>query len=156
MYIFGQLINSDLDKQILNDLFDVGDKKVAALGDISILSIIDTLDVIGQAWRQKTASSWYEKAFTIIQDESSFTDDMIKETLDIIPELLSKDVLLQRVKADFGNTECLDQFVSKKHFDGQYFCSSLGKVLHVCAGNVFLGCIDSLVMVFLTKNVFIL
>ena len=135
MYIFGKFIDANIDKKILGDLFKDCDQKLDQLTDISIISIIDILDQVGKSWNED--GKWYKQAFEIIQREASFDLTMIKETLDVIPDLLSREVLLQRVKADFGNTECLDEFVSKEHFDGKYFCSPLGKVLHVCAGNVY-------------------
>src|SRR5690606_20146414 len=69
---------------------------------------------------------------------------------------LSQENLLRRIELELGSSQCLDQFYYLKEYEQFHKFESLGVLVHISAGNVFLGCIDSLLMGFLTKNINVL
>jgi phenylacetate-coenzyme A ligase PaaK-like adenylate-forming protein len=78
---------------------------------------------------------------------------VIDKTLDVIPELLSRQGMHKRMNMELFIPYALETSVERRGYDGLLRAMPKGVVLHVGAGNVFLGILDSLVMGFLTKNV---
>jgi len=115
----------------------------------SINEIIDYLSRVGELWHKD--GKYYSDAKILIQSSSSFSSQMIEQTLDILPSLLCRKVLKDRIECELGSIEALDFPVSSKNLKREMF-SPVGAVLHVTAGNVFLSVIDSLIMGLLTKN----
>jgi len=128
--------------------------KEKILAATPIDDILNVLHQLGQSWKKGTP--FYEEALVKLPSEISFSKAMIEETLKIIPELLDKNNLIKRLNAEFGHYKILDDFLPAKGFEGKLAAFPLGTLLHVSAGNVFLGCIDSLLMGLLTKNISIL
>jgi phenylacetate-CoA ligase len=153
MYLFGkeQQIHS-LDD--LQQLMVIANHKSHLLVETPLGTIIDLLHQVGQQWLP--GGKWYLRALKELTVELPFSESMIKATLDIVPGLLDRDELQQRIRAEFINESFLDTFHSRHDFKGKVRAFPLGTLLHVSAGNVFLGCIDSLLMGFLTKNINIL
>ncbi len=156
MYLFGEL-TSISDHEVNEETHGIvarADEKRLAFQTIKINEVIDVLDRFSKQW--VCGSPLFEDALNGLQKEISFSTETIKETLSIIPQLLSREVLTQRIEAELGSLSVLDEFTHAPHFDGRVKAFPLGTLLHVSAGNVFLGCIDSLLMGFLTKNISII
>ncbi len=128
--------------------------KQKILANTPIELILDVLHNLGQAWKE--GMPYYKEALQKLPNEISFSKEMIEETLKIIPELLNKNTLKQRLNAELGDYKILDTFQKTSNFDGPLKAFPLGTILHVSAGNVFLGCIDSLLMGLITKNISLL
>ena len=124
------------------------------LTHVPIESILDTIHAVGQLWRPE--GRYYARAHVELAQELSFSPDMIAYTLDLIPGLCDRAVLRQRLTAEFGTAHMLDHFVARGTGVARVKAVPHGVLLHVSAGNVFLGCIDSLISGFLTKNASIL
>lgn len=116
-----------------------------------IEKIIATLDQVGRLWSPGTECN--RRALNELQNELSFSREMIEYSLSLVPELLSARALSARLAAELGSTAVLDGFVRKPGFAGRVAAVPHGVLLHVTAGNVFLGFLDSVVSAFLTKNV---
>jgi phenylacetate-coenzyme A ligase PaaK-like adenylate-forming protein len=84
--------------------------------------------------------------------ETQWTEVELRQTLALLPQLLKRSSLEQRLRAEFGHPSILDQMTKTAHFQGETRALPLGILLHVTAGNVFLSSIDSLIMGLLTKN----
>jgi phenylacetate-coenzyme A ligase PaaK-like adenylate-forming protein len=124
------------------------------LAGTPIESIIDTLDAVGRLWIP--GSTFYNRAVHEVAEEVPFSGPMIESTLDIVHRLYARPSIVARLRAAFGEPGILDTFIQRDHFAGRVMAVPLGVVLHVAAGNVFIGCVDSLLLGFLTKNVSIL
>lgn len=153
MYLFGEFKNISNEEEI-KDLLDIADSKKNNLANTPIRKILFFLDELSKEWQ--VGGYWYNLALNQLPNELSFSKEMIKNTLDLVSDLLCYDELEKRLLSEFGTLESLDEFSIHTHFEGKIQNFSLGKLLHVSAGNVFLGCIDSLLMGFLTKNINIL
>ncbi len=152
MYIFGQSVSDvALDETTLRDIFRQADERTRVFADIPITSVIDALHELGKTWRE--GGDHWNEALRMSQRSLPFSVDMLKRSLAVIPDLLSRKNILDRICADFGSVDKLDRFVRSDRFFGRERAFPLGKIFHVSAGNVFLGAIDSLLMGFLTKNI---
>ncbi|MCP4155779.1 MAG: hypothetical protein GY757_49090 [bacterium] len=157
MYYYGKIETQPtvIDDDQMEALIHLGkEEKVALLSRQPIAKIIDTLHKIGKSWTHD--SPYFKEAMEQLPKEIPFSPKMIENTLQIIPGLLERRSLTQRLDAEFGERRVLDRFLSRPHFEGKVRAFPTGVLFHVAAGNVFLGCIDSLLMGFLTKNVSIL
>lgn len=117
-------------------------------------NINETLKIlgrIGKLWNQD--GEYYKEALRLLNCANNFSPEMNEQSLGIIPELFKKENLLARVRAELTDESLLDGFGSVKNYQGRVKYSSVGIVLHITAGNIFLGAIDSLIMAVLTKNV---
>ena len=119
-----------------------------------IREIVDVLHRIGREWLR--GSRYFERAMAALPEEIPFSPPMIASTLEIVEALLERDALLERIGSELGPPDGLDRFVRRDGCGATTRAFPLGILVHVSAGNVFLGCVDSLLMGFLTKNVSIL
>lgn len=122
-----------------------------SLQTLKLDEIITVLDAFGKEW--KVGGQLFNQALEGLKSDLPFSEDMVKLTLGVIPELLSKESLEKRVKGEFQDIQILDKFIRAKNGLGFVRAIPVGEMLHVTAGNVFISCIDSLVMGFLTKNI---
>ncbi len=150
MYIFGNWNDVDDMPSQINDITFMGEELRSKFTQTSIYDIIEVLDLLAKEWNKE--SEFYKSALSSLIKELSFSKDMIISSLDIIPEILSKRSIWQRLRLELNESLELDKpFNTKGGSRIQYI--PLGKILHITAGNVFLGFLDSLVMGFLTKNI---
>jgi len=147
MYYFG--LTSD--SLTIDNVLNISREKELSFQSISVEKIIDTLELCQSQWRE--GSLFYQKAFTYLKESEEYDDREIKSLLSTFYHLLSKEELLKRVLADFKKSDVLDGYTSVDHYDGKIYAKAHGLLLHITAGNVFLGAIDSLLMGILTKNI---
>ena len=107
------------------------------LFETPIESILSVIAKVGELW--KPEQKYYELALKTLPQEVSFSLPMIQKTLDIVPVLCSESVLRQRILANFGSLEVLDQMTPQEDFGGRAQAMPFGTLLHVSAGNVFIG-----------------
>jgi phenylacetate-CoA ligase len=150
MIILGQWKKNITSTQ-LNELYIESSKRTVDFNSVSIHKIIEVLDRVGKLWC--STNHYYQDALDKMAIEVSFHPDMNKLTMDIIPELLNIESLKSRVISELGSLELLENYSQTKEFKGKVRAFSRGVLTHISAGNVFLGCIDSLLMGFLTKNI---
>jgi phenylacetate-coenzyme A ligase PaaK-like adenylate-forming protein len=150
MYLFGKWKKIELLNDEIQNISDQSTFLNKQIQSISILEIINILDALSKIWIKD--SPFYLKALDILSNELSFSKEMIMASLNIIPELLCRESLEKRLFYELGNYEHLDGPVSTQSGARLQF-KPLGTILHVTAGNVFLGFLDSLIMGFITKNI---
>jgi phenylacetate-CoA ligase len=133
------------------DLFTLAQEKQASFRRTPMAAILDVLDAFGREWRDNPVHA--AAALDVLRGSLPFSEEMVRATLDVIPALLSREALTSRLQSEFGAVEALDRFLPARHGLGLVRAFPVGEILHVTAGNVFVSCIDSLLMGFLTKNV---
>jgi phenylacetate-coenzyme A ligase PaaK-like adenylate-forming protein len=144
-------LNSDSKIEVLKECFKDMDKLTYRLAQTPIQEIIEVLSQVSKAWSKD--SSYYQRALDYLENEKSFSSEMNVGTLDLLPTLLDKSNLEKRLQTEFKNIRTLDGPDQLKGYEGKIYYAPLGTVLHVTAGNVFLGAIDSIIMGVLTKNI---
>lgn len=149
--VFGEIHSKPLQENDLSSLFEASSLKQKELSLLSIEEILLTLDGFSHFW--KSHPELKMKALKGLDHEMPFSYEMMSATLDIIPELFKRENLELRLKGEFNNYKVLDQWSKSPSGVGKIKAFPLGQILHVTAGNVFISCIDSLLMGFLTKNI---
>lgn len=113
--------------------------------------IIDTLAKAGRLFEK--GSKYRKAALAHLKEHITFSGPVIEKSLDVIPELLNKQAMNKRVNMELFIPYALEAPVERRGYEGLVRALPKGVVLHVGAGNVFLGILDSMVIGLLTKNV---
>ncbi len=148
LYRFGKF-----DTQV-SGLLQEAAAKTTALAETPVDEILTVIDRVGKLWLPD--GRYFQRALQEVTDEISFSPAMIEQTLRVIPMLCDKASLTRRLAIEFGNPDVLDRFSDRPGYAGRVRAVPYGTLLHVAAGNVFIGCIDSLINGFVTKNVSIM
>jgi len=125
--------------------------QVSAMTRTPLAEILGVLDRLGRCWEPGGAN--WRRAREIGRDRVPFSLPMLEHSLSLVPQLLCARSLRARLAADLDDLAILDRFVVSREVAARSRAFPLGVLLHVSAGNVFLGAIDSLLMGFITKNV---
>ena len=155
MHIFGRdTAGQELDAKTVSEIVTEGRRRSPDLAATPTEKILDVLHRVGELWRE--GSPFFAKALSDLPREIPFSEPMIRETLRLLPDLFDRGNLIKRLDCELGGREVLDRFAARPPFTGRLRAVPRGVVFHATAGNVFLGCIDSLLMGFLTKNISIM
>lgn len=151
-YLFGEevFIGKEISDELALKYFDREflEGKSKAFSKTSIDSILYVL----QETAYKIADcngQFFKEVMAKLPKNLNYSDSMVKAGLDILPEILAIETLKGRLKP-LGDYKCLDTFVKE---EGCKKAVPMGSLVHVCAGNIFLGAIDSLVLGIITKNI---
>jgi len=117
--------------------------------------IIEILHKVGLKWRDKNYPL-RNYAVKIMPDIVGFSPEMVKEAIDQMAAGLNENNLRANIRAQLRDRYLLDKFVFNPKTKSYLKLQNLGILLHVSAGNVFVGPIDSLIQGILTKNINIL
>ena len=126
--------------------------KTSGIKNCSREYILDTLSKAGKMFADKN-SKYRKAALKHLAGNITFSAPVIEKSLDILPEILDKQFLLKRMSLELFLPYAMEIPVERRGYDGLVRAVPKGVVLHVGAGNVFLGIIDSLIIGILTKNV---
>ena len=152
-YIFCEESDEDiiLDTQALNIIKKANNIKNEIYNQ-SYEYIIDVLDKVGKLFSDKN-SIYYKLAWEDVVSKVRFSLPMINETFKLVSKILDKKELYKRLSLEMFYPYALDNIMERYNYDGYIKAYPKGVVLHIGAGNVFLGILDSLVCGMITKNV---
>ena len=103
----------------------------SAFVETPVESILDVLDRVGLSWR--AGEHWYGEAVRVLPEETGFSPEMIRKSLEILSRLCSREHMQARIRAELGTLEILDRSVSKRGFEGKLRFFPHGVLLHVSA-----------------------
>ena len=126
--------------------------RTAVLRRLPLSGILDALARTGKLFADKRGA-FRRAAAAHLRAGVAFSPAVIESTLDLLPGLLDAAALRRRMELELFLPEALDRAVSRPGYAGLLRAAPKGVVLHVGAGNVFLGILDSLVLGMLTRNV---
>lgn len=113
--------------------------------------VLDTLAAVGR-FCSDTRGAWYKEAFRQVREHSGFSRETVSSSLEVLPHIFGRAEMEKRLRLELFLPGALDACVARDGYDGLVTAVPRGVVLHVGAGNVFLGIIDSLLMGMLTRN----
>ncbi len=151
-YLFGK--SCDKAAWTPAEIEDVGLRAQAArelLRGVSREYITDTLSKAGRLFGK--GGKYRAAALKMLKGQITFSGPVIDKSLDFIPEILEKHTLVKRMNMELFLPYALEAPVERRGYSGLIRAMPKGVVLHVGAGNVFLGILDSVVLGLLTKNV---
>lgn len=156
IYVFGQQRDQNwLSSATVAELIEEAQEREAVAARPDIECVLGILSEVSQAW----ADPEYHlrcKAAAILPELTSFSEQMIAEGFKAVSAICCRESLEKRLKGEFGNKAVLDAGLEKPHLDYSLRALPRGVLLHLTAGNVFVGAVDSLISGIITKNVNIL
>ncbi len=151
IYVFGKRFDM-IDKFVLKYIEEKIPSAKQNIYSKKVSDIIDVLDRVGRVFADKKSMP-YKVAIEDLSKNIKFSLPMIEQTLDLVPQILSKKSLEKRLLLELGYPSSLDGMVERDSYRGMLTAYPKGVVFHVGAGNVFIGILDSLIMGLITKNV---
>lgn len=151
LYVFSKEFD-EIDERLFKYLEKSIDGLKRKIYQRKVSDIIEVLDKVGRVF-QDEESSYYKEALRDLEENIKFSPQMIKETLQLVPQILSKKSLERRLALELVDPYALDKVVERDNYDGYLKAYPKGVVFHVGAGNVFIGVLDSLVCGIITKNI---
>lgn len=151
-YIFGKEINkASWGADEIAAICAKARGKTAQIKKVPRDYIVNTLAKTGRLFADKN-SKFRKAAVSHLKENISFSPKMIEESVNLLPGILSSGEMLKRMDMDLFLPYALENPIERRGYDGLIKAEPRGVALHVGAGNVFLGLIDSLVLGILTKN----
>lgn len=139
----------------LAEMMETAALRQKELRRVRLASIVDVLVSAGKLWNDRSCHL-RRKALENMPALTGFHQCMIEKALDAMASLLTRESLELKVRRELGDPALLDRWSGTESSGLSVMAGPLGTVLHVSAGNVFVGAVDSLVAGFLSKNVNIL
>jgi len=149
-YVFGQLIDKQLGRKDLSEIFALARDKQKIMLELPLTRILDVLEETGKLWQDPH----YPGRITAIRELpalTGFSAPMVELGINAVTELLQRKNLEKKLNASKVSPAYLEGWGRRNEERLRAF--PLGLVLHVGAGNVFVGAVDSLVHGFLSKNI---
>ncbi|MBS5824156.1 MAG: aldehyde dehydrogenase family protein [Clostridium argentinense] len=148
-------ITGELTEEKANKYFDsiILREKSKELSNIPIDKILYILEKTAYKLCDKDGQ-YYKEIMEKMPKLIGYSPSMVNIAMDAFKEMLSVSSLKLRLKS-FGDYHCLDTFTKDKYAKTTR-AVPIGSVLHIAAGNIFLGAIDSLIIGIITKNINIL
>lgn len=153
-FIFGQAkeYHRPFSAQEIDDLIKKG-REVLARGALpteeQILALFTRL---ARAWSNPAYPRRIE-ALEALKAKSGLGGAFLDVIIENFPSLLSPETIAKKIEGELGVMRAQDAPVSIGPAGGRIMFRPAGQVLHVAPGNVFLGCIESLIDGIVTKNV---
>ncbi len=152
-YIFGEEIKKDYwTPAEIRELSAAAAQKRKKIFSVQREYIVSCLSKTGRFFSDPK-SPYLAAARKHLAETVTFSPQMTQETLNIIPSLLSKSEINKRMNLEMFFPYALDTAMERHGYDGLLRALPKGVVLHIGAGNVFLGILDSFLLGLVTKNV---
>lgn len=152
-YIFGKFVQTfePLGAKELEEITWQAYKAQGKIQDYPLESILAILDEVGKLWRDPE----YPGRKTALEHMPAivgFHEKMVELSIEALGSLLDRRALEKKITLELGSRENIERWCYHPTYGGYIMYQPLGILLHVSAGNVFVGGIDSLVQGMLTKN----
>ncbi len=152
--IFGREVEKLTPDLIVEMLSEAEDQAQAAVQP-DIECVLDVLNDVAECW-QNPEYHLRRKAARILPELTSFSHEMVQEGFSVIAAICRRENLEKRLKGELGHLRLLDRWVDRPEYAYDLRAIPHGILLHLTAGNVFVGAVDSLVSGIITKNANIL
>lgn len=108
----------------------------------------------------KVAEAWSnpnyplrKKAFKALVEKSKLDPMLVEQVFKEFPKALAPKKLSMKINGELGSMTIQDSLFLQNETNSRLIVQPAGQVLHIGAGNVFIGCIESLMDGIITKNV---
>ncbi len=154
--VFGREIEaSDLTSEMIADLLTEAEDQAQAAAKPDIECVLDVLQAVSDCWRDPDYSL-RQRASAILPELTGFSPAMVNEGFSVISAICRRENLEKRLRGELGSLKVLDKWLDCPDFAYDLRAVPHGILLHLTAGNVFVGAVDSLVSGIITKNANIL
>ncbi|HNW34346.1 MAG TPA: acyl-CoA reductase, partial [Candidatus Ozemobacteraceae bacterium] len=154
--IFGaEASDAALSGNRVSGLLSSARERAAAVATVPIPEIVEILDRVSAVWADE-GHPLRKAAQQELPPLIGFSPEMVSKGLDVVSSLCRRDATEARLSGEIGELQVMDTWVSRPDLGYDLRAVPRGVVLHLAAGNVFVGAVDSLLAGILTKNANIL
>jgi phenylacetate-coenzyme A ligase PaaK-like adenylate-forming protein len=151
-FLFGQRIPAvPLEPGAVNDVLVQARAAQLRAAQVSIADLLTVLGRVSRLWANPE-HPLRRRAERELPGQIAFSPAMVEEGLKAVVHLCSRRSLEQRMAGELGTPAALDGWVPRPGSRFDLRAVPRGPVLHLAAGNVFVGAVDSLVSGIVTKN----
>ncbi|MBF0500744.1 MAG: hypothetical protein HQM09_11470 [Candidatus Riflebacteria bacterium] len=157
-FVFGNTLPElRLTPEAIPDLLVRARERTIGAADIPMESIFAVLERVSAIW-SNPENDLYRFALAELPSRTSFSPAMIKEGLAVVSAICNPVNIRRRLSGDLGEggADLLDGWVNLPSLGYDLRARPRAPIIHLAAGNVFVGAVDSLVAGIITKNVNIL
>jgi phenylacetate-coenzyme A ligase PaaK-like adenylate-forming protein len=155
-YLFGKEIAAEqLDSELVAEIIADAQDHAAAAAKPDVECILDVLQCVSECWEDPDYHL-RKKAARILPGMIDFSKEMVNEGFGVISAICRRENLEKRLIGELGHRRILDEWVGRPDLAYDLKAVPRGVLLHLTAGNVFVGAVDSLVSGIITKNANIL
>ncbi|NCB46620.1 hypothetical protein EOM81_06355 [bacterium] len=154
--VFGKFVKSEfVSSENIFDILSEAFERAAVAATPDIDCILDILDNVSAAWADPNYHLRV-KAAEVLPKLTDFSPEMTDAGFDVVSQICARENLEKRLKGEFNSLRLFDEGEEQPHLGYKLKAKSRGVLVHLTAGNVFVGAVDSLVSGIITKNVNIL
>ncbi|MBF0406763.1 MAG: AMP-binding protein [Candidatus Riflebacteria bacterium] len=155
-YIFGESVPvENLDFRLILSFIKKASDLKNIFSQTPIERILDVLEKVSKIWSDKE-HPFVKKALQLLPEMIGFSREMVLLGIEAVSEICCRTNLEKRLDCELGNRKYTDSWVYDEKRGIELKTVPHGVLLHISAGNVFVGAIDSLISGIVTKNVNIL
>ncbi len=154
IYLFGEIKeeNREIDSQRIHEILHKAKELKGEVQKLTIRDIANVLNKLSTLWMDESYPHRRE-ALAKLPSLIGFSKEMVEEGIKSMCDLLKRQNIFTRLNSDLGDYRYLDEWVYHPVFKGYMMAKPRGVVVHVSAGNVFVGGVDTLIQGIITKNV---
>jgi len=154
--IFGaEVSDASLNGEKIPQMIATGRERASAAASVPIHEIIEVLERVADVWSDPE-HPLRRTAQRELPGLIGFSPEMVEKGLDVVAELCRHDATEARLFGEIGELAVMDGWVARVDLGYDLRAIPRGVVIHLAAGNVFVGAVDSLLAGILTKNANIL
>lgn len=155
-WCFGKKVPTNyLSKNNVSELILSANDHAHLVRRVDINCILDILESVADCWADPNYHL-RKLAMKLLPGMIAFSPKMVDEGLNVVSMICRREGLEKRLSGELGSIKILDEWVKKTALGYDLKAVPRGVLLHLTAGNVFVGAVDSLVSGIITKNVNIL
>ncbi|HBN09375.1 MAG TPA: hypothetical protein DD435_12240 [Cyanobacteria bacterium UBA8530] len=152
-FLFGkEIAKNSLEPEAIPSILLRAMEAKKKMREIPVSTIIGALERAGRKWADEEYPGRRE-ALEKLPGLIGFSRGMVEKGLGYISEALKRENTERELELQLGSREYLDRFLYEKKYDGLLKAEPHGLLLHVSAGNVFVGAALNICNGLLTKNV---
>ncbi|MBF0546475.1 MAG: AMP-binding protein [Candidatus Riflebacteria bacterium] len=152
-FVFGEIIEENpLTPDFVSSILKKAENCKNIFEKVSIDEILNILDEVSKIWADKS-HLLTKTALEQLPGIINFSSEMVQIGIQAVSEICKKENLQRRLEGEIGDFRKLDGWVFDHKTEIEIKARPQGILLHLSAGNVFVGAIDSLISGIITKNV---
>ncbi|GAB4275916.1 MAG: hypothetical protein Kow0029_17390 [Candidatus Rifleibacteriota bacterium] len=155
-YLFGKEIDEIwLNEETIHEVLSDAQDHALAAAKPDVECVLDVLQRVSECW-EDPGYHLRKKAARYLPDLTGFSTEMVNEGFKVVASICRRENLEKRLAGELGDKRLLDGWVPRPHLNYDLRAIPRGIIVHLSAGNVFVGAVDSLVSGIITKNANIL
>ncbi len=151
VWVFGRQRPALLLPEEIDELLSIGVRRAASAALVPTDRLLEVFARVSRIW-SNPEHELRRRAQAILPDLVAFSPQMVEQGLDVIAAICRPESIRRRWDGELGGAAVLDGWLQRPQLGYDLRAVPHGLLVHVAAGNVFVGAVDSLLSGMITKN----